>query len=379
MALGPPEVSWLTDLLVLLLSFGVILLAAEYFTNSVEWLGKKLNLSEGAVGSILAAVGTAMPETMVPLIALISGRGSEVSKEIGIGAILGAPFMLGTLALCITGIAAVSYAVNGRSRRVMLVDPVIIERDLRFFLIVYAIAIAAAFIPVHGLKVVVALGLFAAYFVYAYQTVTSGARLGEDEEELRPLYIGRRQADPSLRLVLAQVALALAGIVIGARFFVTSIEHLATLFGVPAFVLALIIAPVATELPEKVNSVIWVRKAKDTLALGNITGAMVFQSSVIPAFGMLLTPWVLNPLALMSAALTLFSVAIVFSTLLRTNHLHPGLLLAGGFYYIVFVSTVLASQSDRWSWYLLTLPIAGALYLLHLRHVGRLRRQESEA
>ncbi len=368
----------MADLLVLLLSFGVILLAAEYFTNSVEWLGKKLNLSEGAVGSILAAVGTAMPETMIPLIALLTGRGHAVSQEVGIGAILGAPFMLGTLALCITGIAAMSFPVGGRPRRVMLIDPVTMERDLRFFLIVYTIAIAAAFLPVHGLKVVIAFGLLAAYAVYAYQTVTSGARLGE-EDELHPLYLARRQANPTLWLVLGQVALALAGIIVGARFFVTSIENLSTLFGVPAFILAIIIVPVATELPEKVNSIIWVRRGKDTLALGNITGAMVFQSSVIPAVGILLTPWILNPLALTSAALTLFSVAIAFATLVRTNHLHPSLLLAGGFYYVIFVSTVLADQSSAIGWYLLTLPAAGGLYLLHRRHQGRLRRQESEA
>ncbi|MHB0884408.1 MAG: sodium:calcium antiporter [Bacillota bacterium] len=368
----------MADLLVLLLSFGVILLAAEYFTNSVEWLGKKLNLSEGAVGSVLAAVGTAMPETMIPLIALLTGSGHEVSQEIGIGAILGAPFMLGTLAFCITGIAAVSFPVGGRPRRVMLVDPVIMERDLRFFLIVYTLAIATAFLPIHGLKVIIAVGLMVAYAIYAYQTVTSGARLGE-EEELHPLYLARRQANPSLGLILGQVALALAGIIVGARFFVTAIENLSNLFGVPAFILAIIIVPLATELPEKVNSVIWIRRGKDTLALGNITGAMVFQSSVIPAIGILLTPWVLDPLALTSAALTLFSVAIVFATLLRTNHLHPSLLLAGGFYYVIFLSTVLVSQSSAVSWYLLVLPAVGALYLLHLRHQGRLRRHESEA
>ena len=36
--------------------------------------------------------------------------------------------------------------------------------------------------------------------------------------------------------------------------------------------LALVIAPIATELPEKFNSLIWVRQGKDTLAMGNITG-----------------------------------------------------------------------------------------------------------
>ncbi len=50
--------------------------------------------------------------------------------------------------------------------------------------------------------------------------------------------------------------------------------------GVSEILLALVIAPIATELPEKFNSLIWVRQGKDTLAMGNITGAMVFQSAI---------------------------------------------------------------------------------------------------
>ncbi|MBI4389541.1 MAG: sodium:calcium antiporter, partial [Nitrospinae bacterium] len=52
--------------ILLIASFVLILLAAELFTNGVEWLGDKLNLTQGAVGSILAAIGTALPETIIP-------------------------------------------------------------------------------------------------------------------------------------------------------------------------------------------------------------------------------------------------------------------------------------------------------------------------
>ncbi len=56
--------------------------------QGVEWLGKIFNLSEGAVGSVLAAVGTALPETIIPIIALLFNHGAS-GHEIGIGAILG--------------------------------------------------------------------------------------------------------------------------------------------------------------------------------------------------------------------------------------------------------------------------------------------------
>ena len=77
------------DLILLAASFAVILAGALLFTNAVEWLGYRLSIGEGAVGSLLAAVGTAMPESLIPVVAVISGR--EGSENVAIGAIVGAP------------------------------------------------------------------------------------------------------------------------------------------------------------------------------------------------------------------------------------------------------------------------------------------------
>src|SRR4051795_1872794 len=91
------------DLLILFASFAIILLGAELFTNGIEWFGHKMGLGEGAVGSVLAAVGTALPETTIPVVAILFSSDPH-SSEVGLGAILGAPFMLGTLAIGVTGL-----------------------------------------------------------------------------------------------------------------------------------------------------------------------------------------------------------------------------------------------------------------------------------
>ena len=110
------------DVLILIGAFLVILLGAELFTNGIEWFGRKLELAEGAVGSVLAAVGTALPETMIPIIAILSGGGSAASHGIGVGAILGAPFMLSTLAMFVTGAAVLVVGRNRPKRDGMPVD-----------------------------------------------------------------------------------------------------------------------------------------------------------------------------------------------------------------------------------------------------------------
>src|SRR5258708_26624792 len=86
------------DAVVLVVGFVAILLGAEVFTNGVEWLGKRLGLGEGATRSVLAAIGTAMPETGVPVVAIVFTN-SPKADDIGVGAILGAPFMLPTLVM----------------------------------------------------------------------------------------------------------------------------------------------------------------------------------------------------------------------------------------------------------------------------------------
>src|SRR6185437_7923786 len=131
------------DLLILLVSFVVILAGAELFTNGIEWFGHKLGLAEGAVGSVLAAVGTALPETMIPIIAILFAS-QEHSDEIGVGAILGAPFMLATLAMFVTGLAVLYQARHREAGDVMPVDPRVLGADIRTFGITYGLAIAAA-------------------------------------------------------------------------------------------------------------------------------------------------------------------------------------------------------------------------------------------
>ena len=341
------------DILVLVVAFVVILIGAELFTNGIEWFGRKLELAEGAVGSVLAAVGTALPETMIPIIAILTGGGSSASHGVGVGAILGAPFMLSTLAMFVTGVAVLIVARNRPGRDVMPVDTVVLAHDVRYFAIAYALAIGAAFLPLDPawLKWIVAIALIGIYAWYVKGHFESDPSI--DVEELAPLRFRKLDPialaiDPSvprLRTVNAQVLAALGLIVAGAYFFVGSVEHLATSFGFDEALLALVIAPIATELPEKFNSVIWVRQGKDTLAMGNITGAMVFQSCIPTVVALLFAAdaWHFTDgsrLAFASAGIAFLSSALIFIPMARAGRLTGRRLLVGGAFYVVYLLTV---------------------------------------
>src|SRR3990172_3248893 len=278
----------------LILMLLVILIAAEVFTNALEHLGERLGISEGVTGSLFAAVGTAMPESMVPLLAFFAGTGSvEVNREIGLGAILGAPLMLSTLSLCLMALSVVGQrGAQGTLRP----ERTGLTRDLNFFLAAFAIAAAALFIPhaFAGVHAALALILLLIYFIYVMLTVRASAQLvrdGHGTEAHHDMFLCRLGLPDGWPAVLVQLALGLGLLVAGAKGFIHGVEQTSAHLGVSALFLSLLIVPVATELPEKVNSILWIRRRKDTLAFGNITGAMVFQGTVLPAMGLLLTPW----------------------------------------------------------------------------------------
>jgi cation:H+ antiporter len=316
----------------LAVSLVVILIGCDLFTNGVEWLGKKLSLGEGVVGSVLAAVGTCMPETLIAILAIVFGEKSGVGDDIGIGAILGAPLMLSTLAFCLTGAAVLVFSVTKRRTAKMRVDHRILGRDLRFFFIVFSLAAVASYLPGKPYKAAVALVLVGLYGLYVRQTFAD-KRGPESDEDISPLHFKRSSADPPLWLVISQSALGVAILVYGAHLFVKELVFVAAATGIRPLILSLIITPVATELPEKINSIIWVRQKKDTLALGNISGAMVFQSSISPAIGMVLTDWKLDNQALAVIVVALGSAAAVWGSMLWKKRLSPYVLLMGGVFY----------------------------------------------
>jgi len=292
--------------LLLLLSFVLIVGGAILFTNAVEWAGRNLNLGEGPVGSLLAAVGTALPESLIPIVAVLAGAEGE---EVAIGAIIGAPFMLGTVAMLLIAGAALIYSKSRESGREINVERRAVRRDLGFFLPCFAGAIALGLVDSKPLHYAGAAVLLVLYGVYVWRTIKKGA--DAEEEEPQPLYFDTSKDDPPNKLqLIGQLAVGLLMIIGGAELFVEELKAVAKSVGLAPLALSLVLAPLATELPEKLNSVIWIRRSKDSLAVGNVTGAMAFQSTVPVAFGLAVTEWSLEPAAVLAGVLGILGGAL---------------------------------------------------------------------
>jgi len=290
----------------LVVAFVVMVTGAVVFTNAVEWVGERLDLGHGAVGSVLAAVATAMPESLIPVVAIIQGK---QAGDIAVGAIVGAPFLLATLAMAVSGAAALAYRARRGSAR-LRPDRNAITRDLLVVLGALPLAIAIGLVGARPLRLAGAVVLVAGYAVVIWKTIIQARQEGSTDEP-DALYFDTTKNDPPNTVqILAQTVVGIGMLVGAAELFVNSIEHLAHGLGADALMLTLVIAPLATELPEKINSVLWIRQGKDTLALGNITGAMVFQTMPLVAFGMVFTDWQLTTPALIAMLAALAGTAL---------------------------------------------------------------------
>ncbi|HMK61075.1 MAG TPA: sodium:calcium antiporter [Dissulfurispiraceae bacterium] len=337
------------DIFLLVISLIVILASAEMFTNGIEVVGSRLALSQAVVGSILAAIGTAMPETILPFVAILF-YGGEAGINIAVGAILGAPFMLATLAFFLIGVSASAGYFFKRRKFELNIELHNIKRDLIFFVLMYGSAISLPLL-FHESRLILAAGLVIAYFYYAYLTFhdESGYIAQFDELYFKKLFslIGSSSAEMSkgietgILMPLLQVLISISLMIGGAHFFVSGLESLSLSWSLNPLLFSLLVAPIATELPEKFNSVSWTLKGRDSLAVGNVTGAMVFQSAFPVSLGLLFTEWTISGLALLSAALALVSSLLLLADILFRKRLSPFTVMTGGILYLIYAAAII--------------------------------------
>ena len=330
--------------IVLLIACAVaIYLSCEWFVNAVEWLGQRLNIGTMAVGTILAAFGTALPESVVTLVAVTTGPTAEI-RNIGVGAAMGGPLVLATVAYGVTG-AMLLLRRRSRSREMVLagvgaarlVERPISERDdnsaailadrahtarlvkdQRWFMAVFAVKVALGLVA-FAIKPWLGLLFFAVYGVYFWREIRGGTSEDHDEQELAPLKLQPRAARPATTAVLVQTLGALAVIFVASQIFVCQLDAIGPMLGLSGAITALLLSPIATELPEIMNAIIWVRQGKTQLALANISD------------------WRLDHALLWSGAVTMAAITYLLATM-RANNLTPRRLAMAALFYLVFAA-----------------------------------------
>lgn len=321
----------LLDLLTLVFAAILIYVSCELFVNGIEWVGRKFSISDNAVGTVLAAFGTALPESVVTFMAVAFGSSAH-QKDIGVGAALGGPLILSTVAYAVVGWCIKASRQNPRESVSSVIDSDKLARDQLWFLCIFALNAILGFVVFSG-KSFIAILFVVAYAFYCLREMRSDNEVGE--EELEPLKFRPNHVEPETAWVLGQTFVALGLIFIGSQLFVSRLELMSASFGVPPHIISLFLSPLATELPETLNAVIWVRQGKIGLALSNISGSMMVQATIPSALGIYFTPWLFDEYLMMSVVITMLSILFLWLTLKR-GRFSAGRLSYAALFYLVF-------------------------------------------
>jgi cation:H+ antiporter len=313
-----------------LLSAMVIYLACTFFINGIEWVGHRLRLGATATGTVLAAFGTALPESAVTFMAVVFGT-TPAQRDIGVGAAMGGPLVLATLAYAVVGFALLK-AQGHRAGAVFCInaDQQRLARDQGWFMAIFALKLGLG-LWVFAWKPWLATFFLGVYVLYVKRELSNNEQpLGG--ADLQPLKIRSRDPAPALFFACVQTLLALAVIAGASHVFVRQIALLGSAMGAAPHVAALLLAPIATELPEIMNALIWVRQGKERLALANISGAMIIQTTLPSALGVFLTPWQLDGPLRVAGLFTLLSIGLLWWRCRRATINASTLSAVGGFY-----------------------------------------------
>jgi cation:H+ antiporter len=338
-----PKVSVLLSVVLFLVCAGLIYLACEYFVNGVEWVGRRMNLGETTTGTVLAAFGTALPESAVTFVAVVFGKDAD-QKNIGVGAAVGGPLVLATISYAVVGfVLLLSQRRLKRADASLEVDCARLCRDQGWFVLIFVATIALGLVD-FPLKRWLGIVLFGAYALYVWREMRNDGQARAEHDELEPLKFRPHDANPSMAWAVVQTVGALIVISIASRIFVSQLETIGSGLGISAQFVALLLSPVATELPETLNAVIWVRQGRERLALANLSGAMMIQATVPAGLGMLFTEWRFDGPLIAAGIVTATAVVALWLVFQRRAVSARSLVPVGGLY-VVFAAVVLWMQS----------------------------------
>jgi cation:H+ antiporter len=257
-------------------------------------------------------------------------------KDIGVGAALGGPLVLATVAYPIVGIMLLITRSRPPNKPIEL-NGHRLSQDQSWFLLIFAFKIALGFLA-FTIKPWLGWLFLAAYGAYTYSEVRQEA--DATEGELKPLMFQPKALDPSWIMTALQTVLALVVIFVASRVFVGQLGAVGNGLGIPATVVALLFSPVATELPEIMNAIIWIKQGKHRLALANISGSMMIQATIPTALGLFFTPWLFDRALTVAAIVTAAAIAGLLA-LLHRDALTPRRLAYFALGYLAFVAGLL--------------------------------------
>ena len=275
----------------MLIWLGELTIASWILSYGAEHLSEKYGAK--FVGRVLLSIATTLPEIAIVMYAAANG-----AYGIAIGSGLGSNLLMMTLGLAIMLIIATTRLSKAPLKHI---DVSTFKNDMLFLIIAAVISFVLFLDGYNYIDGFIFLGLFAGYIVLSlYEmrienkqkvatTTNHNANDADnpDNNNNKKLTIEKGISYNNKKFIKAMGAFLIGaiGIVMGAEPFIHSLEGFSTDVGISAVILAVIISPIAGEMPEKISMMLLARKgaAGAAIAIANVLGSKILNNTLLLA------------------------------------------------------------------------------------------------
>lgn len=255
------------EFLIFIIAMGALIWGADRIVEESEKIAIHLNISEFVIGATLVALGTSLPEMAASMAASASNH-----PDIAISNIIGSNILNITLVLAI--IFLIAKELNP-DRDFFAKDSIWALMPIMIFLLICIDKVISRF------DAALLLLLMVAYVMFLIQDAKGIGSEEVDELAKEPF---------SWFSTIIWFFIGFILVAGGAHFVVESASGIARSFGISEWVIGIVMISFGTSLPELVVSVAAAVKGKVEMAIGNIIGSNLANTTIVLGAAALVKP-----------------------------------------------------------------------------------------
>ena len=304
------------NLILLFIGLALLILGAEIIIRGSISLGKKLKVSLFAIGVVIVAGGTSLPELASSINAVITNH-----ADLAVGAVIGS-----NIANLILVMAATSFLIPISNINQNQINQAWINIGLAIILIFMSYFI----LPFNYLFGILSICLL--FIIMLIQVKQGSLDVSEVEEK----------GDYSLLISIIFIVGGIILLIYGSSLFVESAINIANQLNIPEAIIGVSLVAFGTSLPELVVGILSAIRKKVDFALGNVLGSNIYNvlgvlgvSSFFGNFGVPRVIGSLDLIFMLFVTAMILGFMILFKRIGRTYG-SVGLLLYFGYILYVF-------------------------------------------
>lgn len=284
----------MAELLRFLFAGTVLIVSSNFLVKSLTRLSRYLKLNEFALSFILMAFATSLPELVVAITSAFEGN-SSLSFGLAVGSnIANLSLILGVIVLL-----AKTIPVSGILKRKDAINMSIIA------ILILLLSGDGQVSRADGLILVIIYGF------YIVNLFTNGK------------YHKKSNSYTDVKEILIYFFMFMAcivGLIVSAELLVNSSTELARILSVPLLLIGFILVAFGTSLPELAFEIRAIRKNHKNLALGDILGSVVTNSTLVIGVSAVINPIVIHSMDLLRTSfIFLILVIVLFNIFMYTK------------------------------------------------------------